>query len=173
MVLLVVQPVDHRGVPGQLDQQVPEAPHAVGAKQLHLDGHVEGTADLVGPGREHVMPEEGHLLLKRPPGVAEAVHPVQGRLLVEVAELGPWVVPVEEGLVQRGLRLRVEELIDSLLVSLLGQRFDLLAVGAEPRPAHEMRHKRDIPSVSHPTPPHSGPCASLFIPGLALFAEAP
>ena len=38
------------------------------------------------------------------------------------------------------MRLWVEELLYRLLVPLLGQRFDLVAVGAEPRPAHQMRH---------------------------------
>ena len=63
MVILVVQPDDHRRVPGQLHQQSPEASHPVASKHSDLVVEDLTLSDLRIRSGEDAMPEQGQLLL--------------------------------------------------------------------------------------------------------------
>ena len=69
MVVLVVEPEDHRRVLGELDQQGMEAAQPVAPKHVDLLEDLLGLVELRVAGGEHAVPEEAQLLLQGPGGV--------------------------------------------------------------------------------------------------------
>src|SRR3989442_263448 len=83
VVLVVVQPEDHRGVSGDRDEQVAVVAHATLTEQADLLQQLIVVVHLRVAGGEHVVPEEGHLLFQRTLRVHQVIHEVHvphGRL---------------------------------------------------------------------------------------------
>ena len=148
VVLVVVQPDDHRRIPRQLDEDVPEVAQPVAPEGVDL---VEQRARLVQlriPGGEEAVPEERNLLLQRTPRADHPVEPVCGRP-VQVPHLALVRVVAPDDVVRHILRVaRMEELFDRRLVPLGRVLLQLVPGGAEPCPAQQVSHQRDV-SISH------------------------
>ena len=165
VVLVLVQPVEHRRVVGQVDQQVPVVAHPVIAEDLHLLQHLVRVLDLRVAGGEHVVPEEGHLLLERPLRGHHAPEPVELPGRQAQAALCPGVVAVEQIQVRVGLPLRVQQHLHQVLVAMLRQRLHLGRRRAEPGPAHQVGRQGYVLASRHPhtssrpdyTRPQGGP----------------
>ena len=156
VVLVVVQPVDHRRALGQLHQQLPVVSHALLAKHGHHVGYLVVVVHLGDPRGEHLVPEEGHLLFQGPLGVHHVVEPFGGAHALDGTGLpGPGVVPEEVVPVHGGLAGGFEELFHGGVVAPGHPGFQLLPGRSEARPAHEMGHQRDV-FVSHSLPPFTG-----------------
>ena len=84
------------------------------------------------------MPEKGHLLFQRALGVDHAVYPARVPRLYGIGVVQ--LEPVAGNDVVRHLReaLRVEQILDDLLVTLGGARFEFVAVRAESGASHQM-----------------------------------
>ena len=76
MVAVVVQPVDHRRVLGQLHQQFLEAAQAVLAEHLDLLGQLGRIVHFGVARGEQLVPEQGYLFFQGPLGVNHPVHPI-------------------------------------------------------------------------------------------------
>ena len=145
VVLVVVQPEDHGGVAGELDEQVSVVAHAVFAEHANLLYHVVAVVHLAVAGGEHLVPEDRHLLFERPLGVEQVVEPVGlSRAYRAAGHLGDGVVSEQGVLVRGGMGVLVEQFLDGRLVSLFGARLYLFAGCAEAGAPHEMGHKGDV-----------------------------
>ena len=132
-----------------MNEQVAEIAETVPAKHHDLVVHRVRRLHLVQPGGEHVVPEEGDLLLERARRVDHAVQPVHLRVLGGGDVLGHREVAEEQGLVDIGLRLRGQQLLDGCLIALGDEVFQLIVSGPEARPPHEVRHQSDFLTISH------------------------
>ena len=154
VVLVVVEPVDHGWVFGQPEEQLSIVSHPKLAEHLDLIQEVVAVVHLVVPGGEEVVPEQRHLLLERPPGVDQVVEPVRLTLRdVPPGDLHGRMVPVEEESVDRRL-LRIQQVLDRLLVTVRNKLLELVPVDAESGSAHQVSHQRKIFFRRHsPDPP--------------------
>ena len=138
-VLAVVQPVDHRRVARELEQQVAHVAQPAAPEHLDLVGH-RGTVLRLEVGRgEDVVPEERHLLAQRVAAVDHPVDPARaprpGR--VRVGQRGE--VAEDEIVVRLRLGGGLDQLLDQLLVGPLGQLVELLGRHAHAGAAHQVR----------------------------------
>ena len=149
VIVVVVEPEDHRGVAGELQQEVLEAAEPHPAEHLEL---VQDRARVVGLGvgrGEEAVPEERHLLLQGAARVDHTVEPLRRRALRALVQGA--VKPADHVL---GYHLRVdgvEKLLDRGLVPLRRIPLQLVPRGAEPGPAHQVRHQRNV--IFHRFPP--------------------
>ena len=122
VVVLVVQPEDHRGVPGELDEQVPELAETVPAEHLYLVEDGLGLVELGVAGGEYAVPEQGQLLLQRAAGVDHPVDEVRlAAIDDEQAVLVDVVAADEVFVLERGRHvLGVEQLLDGGFVAHFG-----------------------------------------------------
>ena len=141
MVVLVVQPEDHRRVAGHFHQYIVEGPQAVAAEGVGLVEHTLGVVQLAGGGGEEPVPEQGDLLLQGPLGVNHLVHPIGlGALEVHHAVL-VGLIPPDQVVVPFGGVFGVEQLLEGGLVSLGLVFFQLLEGGAESGPPQQVGHE--------------------------------
>ena len=75
VIVAVVQPVDHRRIPGQGHQQIPVVAHAPFPEHIDLLENFVEVVNLGVAGGENLMPEQDHLFLKGPAGVDHVVQP--------------------------------------------------------------------------------------------------
>ena len=75
MVVLVVQPQDHRWVFGQLDEKFTEAAEAVLTEHVYLADHDLALDHLRLSRGEHTVPEQGDLFFEWRLGGHQPVHP--------------------------------------------------------------------------------------------------
>ena len=150
MVLLVVEPEDHRRVSGHLEQQVAVTAKAALPEDIDLLQQLVVIVDLGIAGGEHMVPEQGGLLFEGPLGVDQVVHPIevahrrlsagqQRRRLIAQQRIG----------IDRWLRLGVEQFLHRRLVALGRARLDFVAVCAKAGPPHQVRHQSDVVFVCH------------------------
>ena len=124
------------------------------AEHVDLRDQVVVVVDLGVADREDAVPEEGHLLFQRPLRVDQVVEPV-GRAGNRDRTAGLERGHVAEQLVEVGagnVRGRVDELLDRLLVALRDEPLQLVARGAKPSAAHQVRHLGDCLRVRHVVP---------------------
>jgi hypothetical protein len=76
MILIVVQPENHRGVFRQLDQEPTVVAHSHIAEQFNLFQELVVVIHLGIAGGKHMMPEERYLLFQGAFGVDQIEHPV-------------------------------------------------------------------------------------------------
>ena len=130
-VVVVVEPEDHGWIHGDLDEQRAKVAQRVLAEHRNLVGHHLGVVELAKARREEVMPEEREFFLERATRVDHPVHPERLRR-IELARLfHVGVVAEYQVFLEFGGRLRVEQLLDSSLVSLRLGGFELIACSAE------------------------------------------
>ena len=156
VVLVVVQPVDHGRVLGQLDEDGAEAAHGKPTEELQLLVHLRVAVHLGVTGGKDVVPEQGHLLFQRTLGRHHAVHPV-GLVRGDArphAVVGN--VAVGQVVVEGRLLLGVEQFLHGGLVSLGQSSFQLVAVGAEPGAAHQVGHQGQVFTTGHILCPFPG-----------------
>ena len=141
MVVAVVEPVNHGGVFGQFNQEVPVVAEGVLAEHVYLVDNDVVVVDLGLAGGEEVVPEEDHLLFEGPTGVDESVEPGSaahawgGDGAVETGVIAQELEPV--GLIAIG----VHQLVDGGIVAFGYAPFQLLAAGAETGSAHKVSHQ--------------------------------
>ena len=149
MVLLVVEPVEHRGILGQTDEEVAVVPQAVLAEHGDLFLDLVGALDLVVARGEDLVPEEADLLLEGALGVDHAIEPVDRGVVDLRRALGVGVVPVQQVLIDLGLLVGVEEPLDGRVVPVVGPALDFVAACAEPGAPQEVCHQGDFLLRSH------------------------
>ena len=150
VVLVVVQPEDHRRVLRDLQQQVAIVAHAVAAEQLDLLQQLVVVVDLRVAGGEHAVPEQRHLLFQRALRVHQIVHVVDvaHRRLAAGQQRRRLMTQQRVG-IDRRLRLRVQQFLDGRVVALGHARLEFVAAGSEARTPHQMGHQRDVVLVCH------------------------
>ena len=148
MAFRVVQVVHHAGASGQTVDQVPEVSHPMFPEHGDHSTHFISAVDLAVPGTEYHVPEQGHLLLK----LARSVdHGVEPRLHVVLDSRGlpvRRVVPVDQVLFDNRLTLRVQEVVQGLLVALGGFSLDFVAARSESGSTQQVSHQCNV-LVSH------------------------
>ena len=144
MVVLVVQPEDHRRVLGQLHQQGIEAPEPVEAEHFHLVEDSLGLVELGVTGGEDAVPEEGQLLLQGPMSLDHAVYPIRLGVWEERQVVLARMVPPDKVIVlQAGRRvLGMHQLLYCGLVAPGQIALKLLARRPEPGASQQMGHQR-------------------------------
>ena len=139
----VVQVIDHRRIPGDGDQQVPETAHAVAAEhfQFVVGGGV--ALELAVGGAEDAVPEQRHFLLELAAGVN---HP-PGKVFRDAADV---VAPLDK-VAFRQIQLqpvvvlfRVQQFLDGGGVAFSGPDFQVVVRGAETGPPHQVGHQGNI-----------------------------
>src|SRR5207245_2036255 len=140
-----VEKREHRGIPGDPDQEVAEVSGPVPVEEVELPEHLPVVAHLVFVHGEVAVPEERHLLFERPARPEHPVGPpVGGAVRLELAR----PEPVEE-LVGDGLEPPVAARLDpdaeglARLLGELGRR----------GPARRARPARPRPAAGRPAPP--------------------
>ena len=144
MVVVVVEPHDHRRVPRQLDQESPEVAEPVPAEHLDLVRQHLAVNDLRVARGEDAVPEERRLLSEGRPGgdhpvqpvVAAAPGPHHARLLV--------VEPTGHVVAHPACVRRIDQLLDRRVVPLRGVRLYLFTGRAESRPAHQVGYQPSV-----------------------------
>ena len=141
VVLVVVEPEDHRRVARQLQQDGSHVRHAHAPEHVDLRVHGMSVFALAPRHREHVVQEQRHFLFERPRGVRHSVQP-----LADVDGDGlAAVVPLDVRGIERLEPLRVDEVVHYFLIGLLaGERVQLRRRRPEARAPHQMRRKRPI-----------------------------
>src|SRR3989442_263451 len=159
VVLVVVQPEDHRGVSGDRDEQVAVVTHATLTEQADLLQQLIVVVHLRVAGGEHVVPEERHFLFQRALRVHQVIHEIHVPHRVLPARQQRRRLIAEQRVdIDCRLGLGVEQLLDSRFVPLGHARFELVAARAEARTAHQVSHQRDVVLVCHT--PNSFSCES-------------
>ena len=97
-----------------------------------------------------MVPEERHLLLERTAPVPHRVEPVYLDMEVVTGQFRIREVPVELKLVELGLLLGMQELVDYVLVAHRREPLQLRPARTEAGAAHEVSHQVDA-VTSHPT----------------------
>ena len=142
VVFVVVQPEDHGGVLGQLDEQVLVVSQTVLAEHVDLLQQLVTVVHLGVAGGENVVPEKRDLLFERALGADHLVHPVgltgEGSTTGE-QEAG--VIPEHQRhLAALHLFGRIEQFLDSGLVALSNPSLQLLTRRPETDAAHQVGH---------------------------------
>ena len=141
MVLLVVEPEDHRRISCDFEQQLAVVAHAVFAEQLDLFQQLVVVVDLGIAGREDMVPEQRHLLFERPLGIDQIVHPVDVAHRRLAAGQKRRRLVAQQGVgIDRRLGLGMQQFFDRRLVPLGRPCFELVATGAETRSPHQVSH---------------------------------
>ena len=150
VVLVVVQPEDHRRVPRDRHQQIAIVAHAVVAEQFDLLQQLVVVVDLRVAGGEHVVPEQRHLLLQRALRVHQVVHVVDvaHRRLAAGQQRGRLVTQQHIGVHGR-LRGILDQFLDGRVVALGHARLELVPGCPEARATHQMGHQTDVVLVCH------------------------
>ncbi len=150
MVLVVVEPEQHRRVLRDRHQQVAVVAHAALAEQLDLLEQLIVVVDLRVAGGEHAVPEQRHLFFERALGVHQVVH------VVDVAHWGlpageqrRRLMPQQRVGIHRWLRVGVQQFLDRRVVSLRHARLEFVATCSEARASHQMGHQSDVFLVGH------------------------
>ena len=142
-VVLIVQPDNHRWVPGQLQQQRVQAARSVPPEHPELVVHHPAHGQLVVCRGEDAVPEERDLLLQRRRGGDHAVQPVRRRPASQMGRhLG--VVAADEVLVHSAGVAEVQQLVHNRLVAFRNAAVELFPGRAEARPAHQMGHELEL-----------------------------
>ena len=144
VVIVVVEPHDHRRVSRELHEKGPQTAHAVPAEHVYLVREHPALGELRIACGEHPVPEEGYLFLERPLAVQHTVQPVSGD---PARSYHAGVVRVVTPQKVHGHLigcLRVEQRLDGRLVAVGGVGLQLVPGGAEPSASHQVRHQRDI-----------------------------
>ena len=144
VVVVVVQPHDHRGVPGELDEQRLEAAHAVAPEHPDLVAEHLAVGDLRVARREDAVPEQRHLLAQRVRGGRHLVYPV--RAWAELTHhAGLLVVVAANEVVGHLAGLgRVQQLVNDGVVSPFGERLQLAPAGPESGAPREVGQQLQI-----------------------------
>ena len=149
VVVVVVEPEDHRWIAGQLQEEVLEAAETHPAEHLELVEDRPGVVGLRVGCREEAVPEQRHLLLE---GAARRDHPVEPLRRRALRPLVEGAVQPADDVLWYHLRVHgVEKLLDRGLVALRRVALQLVPRGAEPGPAHQVRHQRNV--IVHSFPP--------------------
>jgi len=120
------------------------------AEQLDLFQHLVVIVDLGIAGGEDVVPEQRHLFFERPLGVHQIIQPVDvAHRRLAAGEQGRRLIAQQRVRVSRGLRLRMQQLLDGRLVALASTRLKLVTAGSEARPSHQMCHQFDVVLICH------------------------
>ena len=144
VVVLVVQPDDHRRVLRELQQQPVESAHSVAPEHIHLVRQHPAVDDLREARGENAVPEQSHLLLQWSGGGYHAVQPPARRpgvidhprcLVVEAPHY-----EVAEPLGIAG----IQQFIYGGFVSTFDTLLDLGLGRPKARTAHQVRHKLDV-----------------------------
>ena len=163
VVLVVVEPEQHRRVHRQFQQDRAEVGHANTPEHLKLAAVRPRMRRLGRRAGEDLVPEEAHLLLQRPLGIDHVEDPLprrrcprrpnaaivpQQNVLVVVGERllrqRPVKVRVDDVRIPPRKPLRVDEIVHDGLVALGHQRFQLVPRRAHPGPPHQMCHQGDL-----------------------------
>ena len=117
VVVAVIQPVDHGRILRQRDQQVAVAAHPLVAEHVDLADQLVPVVDLGLACREHMVPEEHHLLLQRPFGGQHGMkprghtHARRGDGLPESGQVPEELIPVN------GFGFWMHQLLDRRLIA--------------------------------------------------------
>ena len=114
VVLVVIQPEDHRRVLGKLQQDRPHVGHAHIAEHLYLVHRRHHMLVLRDAGGENMVPEQRHLLLQRPLRIQHSVQPDAGENGIALAA----EVSLEDVLVDFRQALRIHKVLHHGLISL-------------------------------------------------------
>ena len=149
VILGVVQPVQHAGVAGQVEQDGFHVGQAIAAEGLDLQRDAGGVLALVPAGSEDAVPEEGHFFLQRALGVDHAIEPAplpQHRGIVHDGSHG--VVAAHHVFLDVGGLLRVQQHLHHVGVVHAVIRLQLGARGAESGAPQQVRQECES-VVSH------------------------
>jgi hypothetical protein len=150
MVLIVVQPENHGRIFRQVDQKLSVVAHALVAEQFDLLQELVIVIDFRITGREHMMPEQRHLLFQRALGVDQVEHPVDvphGGLAT--GQQSGRLVAHQRVSVNRGLRLGMQQLFHCRFIPFRHTCFELVAARSEACPPHQVSHESYFVLVCH------------------------
>ena len=151
VVVLIVEPDDHPGVPGQLDEERVESAHSKPAEHVDLVQQHAPLVSLRVARGEYAVPEEGDLLIQGRSRRDHPVDPVGSRARPVPRLVQVEVVPVDQVLRHGAAVSRLQELLDRRLVTLVHVLFELGPRRSESRPSQQVRHQFQI-FVSHRMP---------------------
>jgi hypothetical protein len=150
VVLVVVEPEDHRGVLRHLQQQVAIVAHAVVAEEVDLLQDLVVVVDLGVAGREHVVPEQRHLLFQRALRRHQVIHVVDVAHRRHAAgQQRRRLVPQQGVVIDRRLLLRSQQFLDRRVVAFGRARFEFVAAGAKSGSPHQVGHQCNVVCMRH------------------------
>ena len=142
MVLVVVQPVNHRRVGGEFHEQFLVVAHAPFAEHLNLGQHLVAVVQLGVAGGEHMVPEQSHLFFQGLVGADHVVEPVSlAHYRIAAGEQTAGVIAKQEFcLAAVPVRGGIYQFFHNRVVALGDKRFQLFPVGAESGTPHQVSH---------------------------------
>ena len=141
MVLVVVQPVDHRRVFGYFHEDGFVVSKSFVSEHVNHVFYLVIMIDFRDPGRKDLMVEEAKFLLEWRPCIDHSPDPTG----MTTSTHGPRFPPVREIskefiVIDRYLQLRMQQFFHRCLIACRDSLFEFVSTCAEPSPSHQVCH---------------------------------